>query len=68
LVVLKHRKKGASFTMILARTAAAIGIFTATTFSTFAATEHDNEVFFSVNGLESFTFSETNHSISPGQP
>jgi hypothetical protein len=54
--------------MILARTAAAIGIFTATTFSTFAATEHDNEVFFSVNGLESFTFSETNHSISPGQP
>lgn len=34
----------------------------------YAATEHDNEVFFDVAGVTAFTFDAKQHSITPGQP
>ncbi len=57
--------------MILARTAISIAAFTATTFAAMAAKEHDNEVFFAINGLQSFNFTENpngGHCVSAGQP
>jgi hypothetical protein len=42
-----------------------LGTFTC---AAFAATVRDNQVVFDVNGMQSFSFQETGHSISSGQP
>jgi hypothetical protein len=52
----------------LARTAISLAVLAVTTVAAVAATEHDNDAFFAINGLQSFTFSETSHSITSGQP
>jgi hypothetical protein len=61
-------QEGAPFMMILARATIGIAALTATTFAAIAAKEHDNEVFFAINGLQSFTFNETSHDVTSGQP
>ena len=40
----------------------------AATFAATAATQHNNDVFFAINGLKSFSFQETAHSVTSGQP
>lgn len=49
---------------------AGIGLVTllGATFGAYAATEHDNEVFFAIAGIENFTFTQTGYNITSGQP
>jgi len=53
---------------ILTRAAIGAAVLGVTTFAATAATEHDNQVFFAVNGLKSFGFQQTGYSITSGQP
>jgi hypothetical protein len=53
---------------ILSRAAIGAAVLAVTTFGAIAASEHDNEVFFAVNGLQTFNFQQTGYSITSGQP
>jgi hypothetical protein len=53
---------------VVTRSAFGATVLAATTFGAIAATEHDNDVYFAINGLQSFNFVETGHSITSGQP
>jgi hypothetical protein len=53
---------------ILTRVAIGTAVLGVTTFAAIAATEHDNQVFFAINGLKSFGFQQTGYSITSGQP
>jgi hypothetical protein len=53
---------------ILTRAAIGAVAFASATFAATAATQHNNDVFFAINGLQSFSFAETAHSITSGQP
>ena len=52
----------------LTRAGVGAAALAAATFAATAATQHNNDVFFTINGLKSFNFQETAHSITNGQP
>ncbi len=45
-----------------------LSVLMISTYTVQAASEHDNEVTFQVNGITGFSFTETSHSITSGQP
>ncbi|HEX3438779.1 MAG TPA: hypothetical protein VHT93_00405 [Pseudolabrys sp.] len=53
---------------VVTRAAFGATILAASTFGAIAASEHDNDVYFAINGLQTFNFVETGHSITSGQP
>lgn len=45
-----------------------LAVLLGATFSASAASEHDNEVFFAIAGIQNFTFTQTAYNITSGQP
>lgn len=45
-----------------------LAVLLGATFSASAASEHDNEVFFAIAGIQNFTFTQTGYNITSGQP
>jgi hypothetical protein len=44
------------------------GVFIAVALPAWAVSEHNNEVFFAINGISAFQFTETAHSVTKKQP